>query len=231
MRPILRKVINHIPLDATEYQQLLEYVERLREQGEESYHVFRANYGASLARDYALYLSRFSAGRAEMIQYLAGNPGVVKALRHGPLPVNEFPARFRDYLQAEYGEYLEAKQVGDILDWLDRQMVFAAGLPRKREGEAVLVYETGNPHKEWGLEYHFERIARHPFVTRIVSVRYLSRNKARADRFEVRGDDRLAGIFTNREKSIFYLVYLTEADSRKAENACKLLNLVFYDRY
>ena len=48
--------------------------------------------------------------------------------------------------------------------------------------------------------------------------------------FEVVGDDTLSGIFTNKEKSIYYYVYLTEASPARTENACRLLNQVFYGR-
>ncbi|NMA63311.1 MAG: hypothetical protein GX964_04705 [Syntrophomonadaceae bacterium] len=228
MRPILRKITDGVPLKAGEYERLLAYIEELRQVGGDSYRVFRENYGTKLGRDYGFYLSRYSAGGADLVEYLAANPSVVRAMQEEPVPVASFPPWLRDYLLNEYGLYLKAGQIGDLLSWLRRERITAVGLPRGREGEAVLVYEEGNPYKETGLKQHFENIARRSFVTRVVSIRYLTRNKARADGFKVRGDDCLSGIFTNREKSIYYLVYLTEADAGKAENACKLLNQVFY---
>lgn len=228
MRPVLRKISDRVPLAPREFRQLIDYVEHVRAHGEASYQVFRQNYGSVLYELYGIYLSRFGTGRAELAEFLFANPGVARTLRGTPLPVNAFPTRFRGYLREEYGESLQPSDVEDILRWLPGDKDKDAGLPREREQEPVLVYEAGNPGKEWGLQQHFERIARHRFVTRVVSVRYLARGKAKKDRFEVRGDDVLGGIFTNREKSIYFMVYLTEAEPSKTANACQLLNLVFY---
>ncbi|MEN6351069.1 MAG: hypothetical protein ABFD08_16950, partial [Syntrophomonas sp.] len=92
----------------------------------------------------------------------------------------------------------------------------------------VYIYEEANPFKEPGLKAHFERLGRYPFITRLQSYRYLTRNRASRDRIECREADRLGGIFSNKLRSIYYLIYLSEADSKKAETACQLLNSVFY---
>jgi len=228
MRAILRKIAGHVTLDAGEYERLLNYIEELRAGEGNSYRVFYENYGAILERDYGVYLSRFPVDRADLVEFIMANPATAAALQRGRLPLSSFPPRFRDYLRAEYGEFLEPERLRDILDWVSRGRVAEGGLPRAREGEPVLVYEAGNANKEWGLKQHFTRLARYPFITRLATVRYLTRNKAKIDRFKVQGDDLLAGIYTNREKSFYFLVYLTEAVPFKTENACRLLNLVFY---
>jgi len=228
MRAVLRKLVDRIPLEEEEYRRLLAYTETLRSGSEESYRVFRDNYGSLLMADYGIRLPRFASGRAEFLEYLCQNWEVVQALKLGPLPVSTMPVSLQEYLRTEYGSEIKAEQVRDLVEWIERNQTAGHGLPRPRKRDPVLVYEVGNENKEIGLAQHFRRIARHPFVSRIVSVRYLSRGKAAQDRFEVRGEDVLSGIFTNKEKSIYYLVYLTEADLCKAANACNLLNHVFY---
>jgi hypothetical protein len=53
----------------------------------------------------------------------------------------------------------------------------------------------------------------------------LTRNKAHADKIDFVGPDRLGGIFTNKQKSIYYYIYLTEQNEVKARNACRILHL------
>lgn len=103
-------------------------------------------------------------------------------------------------------------------------------LPRPRETDLVYKYEEGNPYKEIGLSTHFERLGRFVFITRLQSYRYLTRNKASQDRIQYVSPDCLGGIFTNKEKSIYYYIFLTEPDQLKAQNAARLLNLTLYDK-
>ncbi|MGE5390759.1 MAG: hypothetical protein ACM3PE_06800 [Deltaproteobacteria bacterium] len=104
-----------------------------------------------------------------------------------------------------------------------------SSLPRPREADPVYIYEDGNPFKEIGLHSHFNRLGRFLFITRIRSYRYLTRNKASQDRIQYVSPDCLGGIFTNKEKSIYYYIYLTENNQFKAENAARLLNLALYE--
>ena len=228
MRAVLRKLGDRIPLTEEEYQRLLSYIETLRSGSEESYGVFRDSYGSVLASEYGIRLPRFAKGRSDLLEYLSSHPEAVPRLKKGPVPVSQFPPGLREYLRSQYGTELRLEQVRDMVDWVEHNRLNTHGLPRPRLGEPVLVYEDGNENKETGLAYHFNRLARHLFVSRLVSVRYLAGGKAAKDRFEVRGADMLSGIYTNKEKSIYYLIYLTEADPHKTANACRLLNYVFY---
>lgn len=101
-------------------------------------------------------------------------------------------------------------------------------LPVERSGNVVIKYEDDNACKEQGLQAHFERLSRYPFITRIQSYRYFRGKKARQDRFDVAGDDYLRGIFTNKERSIVYHIYLTEKDLQKTQAVCRQLNKDFY---
>ncbi len=228
MRAVLRKLGDGIPLEEEEYRRLLSYVETLRSESEESYRVFRDSYGAVLASEYGIRLPRFARGRADLVEYLSSNPEVVSRLKTGPVSVGRFPETLREYLRNEYGAEVRLHQVEDVVRWIEGNRLNVHGLPRPRQGEPVLVYEDGNDNKETGLACHFDRLARHSFVSRLVSVRYLAGGKASGDRFRVKGEDVLSGIYTNKEKSIYYLVYLTEADPHKTANACRLLNYIFY---
>lgn len=104
----------------------------------------------------------------------------------------------------------------------------SSGLPGHRTEEVVIKYEDANAAKEPGLQAHFERLARYPYITRIQTYRYFRGGKARQDRFDVAGEDCLRGIFTNKDRSILYHVYLSENHLQKAQAACRQLNKDFY---
>ncbi|MDH7496982.1 MAG: hypothetical protein QHH05_00840 [Syntrophomonadaceae bacterium] len=225
---MLRKVARRLPLDAGEMERLHRYVRELRSADPQGFALLCETYGEALEGEYGFSLDGVEAGRGELLAHLLQHPGLVEELAREPQPLEAFPPRLRPYLASEFGGRVTAAQVQDLLAWV-RELEKPKELPMARKGDAVLVYEEGNPGKETGLEAHFQRVARLPFVTRLVSVRYLRRGKASADRFEVRGDDCLSGVFTHRDKSIYYLVYLTEADADKAGQACRLLNWLFCD--
>jgi hypothetical protein len=104
-------------------------------------------------------------------------------------------------------------------------------LPEPRQKVLVYKYETANPYKETGLKSHFDRIGRYSFVSRLQSIRYLRGSKASEDKIELISGDCLGGIFTNKEKSIYYYIFLTENNALKAKNACRVLNLALYGSY
>lgn len=133
-----------------------------------------------------------------------------------------FRQRYAARLWFDYGIILSAEE--KTLDIEEKPV----GLPAHRTEEVVIKYEDANASKEPGLQAHFERLARYPYVTRIQSYRYFRGKKARQDRFDVAGEDCLRGIFTNKDRSILYHVYLSENHLQKARAACRQLNKDFY---
>lgn len=227
MRSILRKLNQGVELGADEYQQLMDYANHLMHNSPESYAVFYEQYAYQLYRDYYTVIPRFQHGWDDLINYLLKHPQTLHLLEIDPLPIQEFPEALHSYLQYTFKQQGDSQVLQKLLKSLNLTVPNMDLLPRPRQGEIVYKYEDDNSGKEIGLKSHFERLARYSFVTRLQTYRYLTRNKATVDKFEYIDGDRLGGIFTNKEKSIYYFVYLSESDPMKAQNACRVLNIAF----
>jgi hypothetical protein len=225
MRNILRKLENRQPLNEGEYEALLEYAHKLSVDSPDSYLLFFGQYADYLLRDYATYLPRFARGRDDFINFLLSKPDLVQDLKNNPLSINDLPIEFRPFLMHTFPNKIVTNSNLPILDLLIKNNRLLNELPFPRTTEIVYKYEEANPYKEPGLKVHFERIGRYSFVTRLQSYRYLTRSKAHQDKIDLVGLDCLGGIFTNKQKSIYYYIYLTEQNEVKAKNACLILNL------
>lgn len=230
MRRLLKKITKNEILSDYEYQQVLGYVEELRYQSPESYLVFYEQYANFLFRHYNTYLPRFAYGRDDFIDYLLLNPEMIKYLQSEPPIINLFPVRFHPYIQYALMKNHKIQTILAIINLLRQNIENDNCLPVPRTEKIVYKYEDANPYKERGLKTHFERVARYSFVSRLQSYRYLTQHKSKQDRIEPISADQLGGIFTNKQKSIYYYIFLTEADEVKARNACQVLNLVLYGR-
>lgn len=224
MRAILRKINRKEELSLSEYTELLNYIEKIRKESPDSYQVFYEKYAPILYQHYHTPIPKYVWGMDNLINYLINHPHICEKYERA-IPLDVFPQEAKPYLLDTFGE------TGLIIsslwsDIINPQVI--RELPRPRTGEIILKYEEANPFKEQGLKYHFDRLSRYSFISRLQTYRYLTRNKASFDRFEVIAPDCLGGIFTNKEKSIYYYVFLTEADEIKARNACQLLNYTFY---
>jgi hypothetical protein len=226
MRSLLKKIERGRDLSGDEYEQLLRYIEQLGLTSPEAYAVFYDQYAALLYDHYDTFIPRFSMGRDDFFDYLLSHPDLLKP-GHRLLPLDAFPSRFHPYLEYTFGPNIPVQSLGPVTELAQQGL---NNLPAPRSGSAVLKYEEANPYKEPGLKTHFERLARYAFITRVQSYRYLTRRKSSSDRIEYILPDCLGGIFTNKQKSIYYYLFLSEADAVKAQNACNLLNLILYNR-
>ncbi len=224
MRGVLKKIERRRDLSDDEYAKLLQYIENLTESSPEAYALFYDQYGAILLKDYNTFISRFAWGRDDFFDYLRNRPDLLKQAN---LPLTMFPSAFHPYLEYTFGSTVPVQSMRSVL-FLNK--IGTTGLPAPRPGKPVFKYEEANPFKEQGLKTHFERLARYSFITRLQSYRYLTRNKSAFDRIEYHSPDRLGGIFTNKQKSIYYYLFLSEAEEVKARNACDYLNFILYDR-
>lgn len=233
MRQVLRKLENTDRLSPEEYQALLAYARELRYRSPESYALFYERFAETLRREYATYLPRCGRDQDDLMNFLLENPRLPGLVVDGGLPpLSVFPREYHPVLVDIYSHPQEAELFYSVLSLLHSPASREEedSLPCPRSGEAVLKFEDDNPYKEPGLKSHFERLARYTFITRLQSYRYLSGNKAAFDRIEVVGPDCLGGIFTNKEKSIYYYIFLSESDPQKARQACRVLNAIFYPR-
>ncbi|MGS0763887.1 hypothetical protein [Syntrophomonas curvata] len=228
MRNIFRKLNNGEELAAVEYGKLLSYIDSLMLASPESYAVFYEQYASLLYRDYSTFIPRFRQGFDDLLNHLLQQPEALQFLQQTPLPLQEFPADLHPYLRYTFSHQADTRALQMALGTLDQLLPETNILPCPRKGPMVYKYEDDNEGKEAGLQTHFARLERYSFVTRLQTYRYLTRNKARTDRFEYIDTGLLGGIFTNKDKSIYYLVFLSEKDARKAENACRVLNTAFY---
>ncbi len=222
MRAIFRKLDRKQTLTDGEYHQLMEYIEQMGRKSAQSYSLFYQQYAGVLEDRYDTVLPRFWYGLDDVLNYLLTHRDILDL--PGQPSWELFPPELQPYLNYTFHHGGEKQH---LLRWTERlqekggdQLV----LPRPRSGQAVCIYEEGNPYKEPGLKVHFERLSRYAFITRLQSYRYLTRNKVPRDRIEVLAPDRLGGTFTNKDKSLYYFIYLTEEDPVKAENACQVLN-------
>lgn len=228
MRGILRKLDQGQKLGKDEYQRLMEYIEELRDKSPESYMLFYERYALLLYQDYSTYLPRFAQGIDHLLNLLMEKPELLPKLKEHQLAMELFPPELHPYLQYSFTQPADSLSLSILFNFLDNNQELVNQLPAARKNEVVCKFEEGNPYKEVGLKAHFDRLSRYSFITRLQSYRYLSAGKAVSDRIEFVAADRLGGIFTNREKSIYYFIFLSEANEIKARNACSLLNMVFY---
>lgn len=227
---VLQKINQHTLLNETEIARLTAYAERLRRKSSEVYRSFYDLYADILYRDYRLCLTCFRYGRDDFYDYLIQNPNFLLDHSEPILAVEDFPAFLHEYLNFIYGPAINLAEIETLQELLRGNTSVVSDLPAPRNKEVVYKYEDGNSYKELGLKSHFEKIGRYDFVSRVQSYRYLRGNKSSTDKIEVLGPDYLGGIFTNKEKSIYYYIFLTESNYQKAVNACRLLNNNFYSR-
>jgi hypothetical protein len=227
---ITDKLARHIRLDEAELRQLLAYARRLRRKSFENYRSFYDSYEQVLYREYGYCLPLFRYDRDDFYDYLVQNPDFLAEHPQALLGLEDFPPFLHDYLQYNFGLTIDPLPIASLLELLVGTVQPDYGLPAPRQREVVYKYEKGNSYKELGLKSHFERIGRYNFVSRIQSYRYLRGNKSSTDKIEVLGPDYLGGIFTNKEKSIYYYIFLTENHYQKAVNACQLLNNDLYGK-
>lgn len=226
MRKLLRKLEYNHSLSAEEYDQLMDYIDWMRQKAPESYLLFCQQYGGILYKQYSTYLPRFPAGMDQLIEYLVRNPWAGKEIAELPATLASFPPALHPYLL-----YMLHHDPGS-LQYINIPDITAAAqdcsLPEPRKQSIVCKFEASNINKEAGLKAHFERLSRFTFISRLQSYRYLTKHKAAQDRIEVVDGQRLAGIFTNKEKSIYYYIFLTEDNLSKAQLACQTLNTALY---
>ncbi len=206
----------------------MHYAEDLRLTSPQSYVLFYERFAALLFQDHYTYLPRFAYGSDDFYYFILNNPAFIEELRINALPIDMFPPHLHEYLKFTYGDKIKASSILPRLEFMNPDNTTGFHLPEPRQKGIICKYEGANPYKEIGLKSHFDRIGRYSFISRLQSVRYLYGNKAREDKIEVVTDDCLGGIFTNKEKSIYYYIFLTEKDEAKAYNACKVLNEALY---
>ena len=226
MRKLLRKLEHKTSLQADELDQLLDYIDQLRQSAPESYTLFCQQYGGVLYEQYAIYLPRFPAGLDQLIEFMVRDPSARKAVAALPATLTCFPTALHPYLLDRLQHDPRSLQSLDIPDVMAVGNSFS--LPEPREQPIVCKFEAANSNKEAGLKAHFDRLSRFTFVSRLQSYRYLTRHKATRDRIEVVDGQCLGGIFTNKEKSIYYYIFLTEDNLEKAHLACQTLNSALY---
>ncbi len=216
MRSIFRKLDREQPLTSEEYQQIMEYMQKLCLESSESWQLLYDRYAAAL-------IYQGPADLDDFINFLCANPDLIDQWESSILL---FPPALQPLLL-----FLKSSADYRFKTWL-KDLLHESKveeLPAAREKDIVIKYEEANPFKESGIKAHFDRLSRYPFISRLQTYRYLSRSKAVKDRIEYLQPDQLGGIFTNKEKSIYYYIYLTEADEKKARYACSFLNRIFYD--
>lgn len=227
---IFEKIDRQTRLDEEELLMLIAHAQRLRRKSYEFYRSFYNSYADILYREYGHCLTPFRYGRDDFYDYLRHKPDFLSNHPQPFLTMDDFPDFLHEYLLFRYGLTIEAQEVGSLLTLLLGNPQTDWELPAPRQKGVVYKYEKGNSYKEPGLKNHFEKIGRYDFVSRIQSYRYLRGNKSSTDRIEVLGSDYLGGIYTNKEKSIYYYIYLTESNYQKAVNACQILNKELYGR-
>lgn len=227
---ITEKIDRQVRPDEDELLKLIAYAQRLRRKSYDTYRSFYDLYADLLYKEYGHYLTPFRYGRDDFFDYLVQNPDFLDNHPDPILAPNDFPAFLHEYLLFNYGQTINSQEIESLQKLLAGSPQIEWGLPVPRQKEVVYKYEKGNSFKELGLKSHFEKIGRYDFVSRVQSYRYLRGNKSSTDKIEVLGPDYLGGIFTNKEKSIYYYIFLTESNYQKAINACQILNNEFYGK-
>jgi hypothetical protein len=227
---ITEKISRQVRPDEEELLKLISYAQRLRRKSFDAYRSFYDLYADILYKEYGHCLTPFRYGRDDFFNYLVQNPDFLENHPDSILTPDDFPAFLHEYLLFNYGQTIHSQEIESLQKLLAGSPQIEWGLPVPRQKEVVYKYEKGNSFKELGLKSHFEKIGRYDFVSRVQSYRYLRGNKSSTDKIEVLGPDYLGGIFTNKEKSIYYYIFLTESNYQKAVNACQILNNEFYGR-
>jgi hypothetical protein len=231
MRVIFRKLYRQQGLSEEEYSDLMKYTEELRSASPESYSLFYERFATILHRDYNTFIPRFAYGIDDFYDYLLSKLEFMEDLKNNALSIKAFPLYLHDYLEYTYPYGLDTSTILTHLELMKFDNFSSLELPEPRQKVLVYKYETATPYKETGLKSHFDRIGRYSFVSRLQSIRYLRGSKASEDKIELISGDCLGGIFTNKEKSIYYYIFLTENNALKAKNACRVLNLALYGSY
>ncbi len=230
IRSITDKLNRQTRLNDDELFRLITYARRLRRKSYENYRSFYNSYDPILYREYGHCLPQFRYERDDFYDFLVQNPDFLTGHPQPLLGLDDFPPFLHEYLLFNYGQTINSLDIASLLELLAGNTQIDESLPAPRQKEVIYKYEKGNSYKELGLKSHFEKIGRYDFVSRIQSYRYLRGNKSSTDKIEVLGPDYLGGIFTNKEKSIYYYIFLTESHYQKAVNACQLLNNELYGR-
>jgi hypothetical protein len=228
MRAIIKKLSRQEGLTQEEYHKLMEYITQLEARSVSSYQLFRHRYGPVLYEQYSTYLPEFEYTIGDVVSLLAREPELLILARQRPLQWQYFPPPYQPFLRACSEREAEGRLFYQIIDEMAGAAEKLPELPHPRDGQVVMLFEDNNPYKEPGLKAHFDRLSCFSFVTRLQSIRYLTIHKAKQDRVEVVAEDRLGGIFTNKQKSIYYYIYLTESSPVKARESCSLINLALY---
>jgi hypothetical protein len=228
MRIIFNKLYRQQALNEEEYSNLMRYAEELGSSSPESYLLFYERFATILYQDYHSYLPRFAYGIDDFYDYFINRPELMEDLKNNSLSLDAFPLCLQDYLEYTYPDGLDASTILPQLELMKLDNTKSLDLPEPRQKALICKYESANPYKETGLKSHFDRIGHYSFVSRLQSIRYLRGNKANEDKIELLSGDCLGGIFTNKEKSIYYYIFLTETHVIKAQNACRVLNLALY---
>ncbi len=228
MRAVLKKLDRLEDLDTGDYGLLMEYIQALRSNSVPSYQLFYQRYAQLLYHHYDTYLPAFDYDLNDIITLFSRHPKLLAAVQGSSLEWRAFPVQYQKVVRSFLEHPLNRRFFFELLRHLAIRPQLPKELPKARQGEAVFIFEDNNPYKEQGLKAHFDRLSRFEFVTRLQSIRYLNRGKAKQDRLEVLKPDCLGGIFTNKHKSIYYHLYLTEAVLYKAQQACVLINLACY---
>ncbi len=228
MRAILKKLLRQQELCQDEYKNLMDYIRHLQVHSSFSYQVFHRRYSRVLHEQYATYLPEFEYTLGDVISLLAREPELLIYAQQRPVQWQYFPTPYQPFLKACSEMQAEGRLFYEIVDQMAMKPERLNELPPPHDGEVVMLFEDRNPFKEPGLKAHFDRLSRFSFITRLQSIRYLTVHKAKQDRIEVVAADRLGGIFTNKEKSIYFYIYLTESNWAKAGEACRLMNLALY---
>jgi len=230
MRRILKKINKRITLTSEEYNEVINYIDELRSRSPESYQLFLERYAHLLNDEYCISLNRHNQVIDDIVNYLSYKPDVLLKTLKTPFDLSLFPVELHHHLHQILVNQDTYYQMLNTFKLLQQAAIKPELLPLPRDRDITFIYEDDNCHKEIGLQTHFMRLGRYQFITRLQSYRYLRRNKAKYDRIEYIGPDKLGGIFTNKEKSIYYWIYLSEKDVTKTRNACRLLNIALYQR-
>jgi len=226
MEIIFNKIEQGQPLGDREREKLDAYLERLRRSEPDSFQDIYNRYANTLFSSYNIYVPRFTNEPDEFFHFLINNPFFLTSENEYVIR-DVIPQHLLRYFDHTFFDGIKLNPLSSLGQAPGRETTH--DLPQPREKDAVIKYESANPFKEAGLKSHFERLARYPFISRLQSYRYLNNNKASQDRIYVISGDTLGGIFTNKDRSIGYYIYLTENDCSKAVNACRLLNRELYD--
>ncbi len=231
MRAILKKIKTLSALDPSEFAALVAYIEHLGQTSLASYSLFYSEYSSKLIKQYNLRIPKYYFGADEIVNYCVQNIANLTAAKNMALHSFPFPHSYSSFIEQICSQEQNDFVVADLLNMFAIDPEENNIYPSPRQTDIVKIFEDGNAKKETGLDFHFKRLQNYSFISRIQTIKYLQKHKATKDCFKTNAPDKIRGIYTNNQKSVYYLVYLTEADPKKAANACRLLNRMFYNTY